>query len=141
WGFASLTLAAPVIVWAGWPFHRATLINARHGSVTMDSLITVGTVAAFAWSLIALFLGTAGEPGTVHPFSLTLERTDGLSHIYLAVAAGVITFVLLGRYLEKRSKRQAGAALRTLLQLGAKEVAVLRGGTEQLIGIEQLTVG
>ena len=141
WGFASLTLAAPVIVWAGWPFHRATLTNARHGSVTMDTLITVGTTAAFLWSLIALFLGTAGEPGTAHHFSLTLERTDGLSNIYLEVAAGVITFVLLGRYLEKRSKRQAGAALRALMQLGAKEVAVLRGGTEQLIPVEQLAVG
>ena len=141
WGFASLALAAPVIVWAGWPFHRATAINARHGSVTMDTLITVGTGAAFLWSIIALFLGTAGEPGTVHRFSLTLERTDGLSDIYLEVAAGVITFVLLGRYLEKRSKRQAGAALRTLLQLGAKEVAVLRGRTEVLIPTAELTVG
>ena len=141
WGFASLTLAAPVIVWAGWPFHRATALNARHGSVTMDTLITVGTGAAFLWSIIALFLGTAGEPGTVHHFSLTLERTGGLSDIYLEVAAGVITFVLLGRYLEKRSKRQAGAALRTLLQLGAKEVAVLRDGTEVLIPTAELAVG
>src|SRR5699024_6208100 len=84
----------PVIGWAGWPFHRATALYARHGSVTMDTLITVGTGAAFLWSIIALFLGTAGEPGTVHHFSLTLERTGGLSDIYLEVAAGVITFVL-----------------------------------------------
>src|SRR5699024_624785 len=118
-----------------------TALNARHGSVTMDTLITVGTGAAFLWSIIALFLGTAGEPGTVHHFSLTLERTGGLSDIYLEVAAGVITFVLLGRYLEKRSKRQAGAALRTLLQLGAKEVAVLRDGTEVLIPTAELAVG
>jgi Cu+-exporting ATPase len=141
WGFASLTLAAPVIIWAGWPFHRATLVNARHGAVTMDTLITVGTTAAFLWSLVALFLGDAGMPGMTHSFSLTLERTDGLSNIYLEVAAGVITFVLLGRYLEKRAKRESGAALRALLELGAKEVAVLRDGRERLIAIEQLAVG
>ena len=141
WGFASLTLAAPVVVWAGWPFHRAAWINARHGAATMDTLVSVGTTAAFLWSILALFVGTAGHPGMTHPFSLTLERTDGMSNIYLEVAAGVITFVLLGRYFEKRSKRQAGAALRALMELGAKEVAVLREGTEQLIPVEQLTVG
>nr|WP_139017630.1 heavy metal translocating P-type ATPase [Brachybacterium squillarum] len=141
WGFASLVLAAPVVVWAGWPFHRAALINLRHGAATMDTLVSLGTSAAFLWSVVALFLGTAGEPGMHHGFSLTLQRSDGLSSIYLEVAAGVITFVLLGRYLETRSKRQAGAALRALLRLGAKQVAVLREGREQTIPVEQLAVG
>lgn len=141
WGFASLTLAAPVVVWAGWPFHRAAFINARHGAATMDTLVSVGTTAAFLWSILALFVGTAGHPGMHHTFSFALERTDGMSNIYLEVAAGVITFVLLGRYFEKRSKRQAGAALRALMEMGAKEVAVMRDGTEQLIPVEQLAVG
>ncbi len=141
WGFASLVLAAPVVVWAGWPFHRAALMNLRHGSATMDTLISVGTTAALIWSVVALFFGTAGQPGVVHPFELTISRSDGLGHIYLEVAAGVITFVLLGRYFEKRSKRRAGAALRALLELGAKEVAVLRDGTEQRVSIDELAVG
>ena len=141
WGFASLVLAAPVVVWAGWPFHRAALMNLRHGAATMDTLISVGTTAALIWSVVALFFGTAGQPGVVHPFELTISRSDGLGHIYLEVAAGVITFVLLGRYFEKRSKRRAGAALRALLELGAKEVAVLRDGTEQRVSIDELAVG
>ena len=141
WGFASLVLAAPVVVWAGWPFHRAALMNLRHGAATMDTLISVGTTAALIWSVVALFFGTAGHPGVVHPFELTISRSDGLGHIYLEVAAGVITFVLLGRYFEKRSKRRAGAALRALLDLGAKEVAVLRDGTEQRVSIDELAVG
>ncbi|QVQ55069.1 copper-translocating P-type ATPase [Spiractinospora alimapuensis] len=140
WGFASLVLAAPVVVWAGYPFHRAAIMNLRHGSATMDTLISVGTTAALLWSIVALFFGTAGQPGVVHPFELTISRSDGLGHIYLEVAAGVITFVLLGRYFEKRSKRRAGAA-RSLLELGAKDVAVLRDGAERRIAIEELTVG
>ena len=141
WGFASLVLAAPVVVWAGWPFHKAAWANFKHGAATMDTLIAVGTSAALIWSIIALFFGTAGQPGVVHPFELTMSRTDGLGHIYLEVAAGVITFVLLGRYFEKTSKRQAGAALRALLELGAKEVSILRGGVEQRVPIEELNVG
>ncbi|TLP72779.1 heavy metal translocating P-type ATPase [Nesterenkonia sphaerica] len=141
WGFASLALAAPVVVWAGWPFHKAAWVNLKHGAATMDTLISVGTSAALIWSVIALFLGTAGQPGVVHPFELTISRTDGFSHIYLEVGAGVITFILLGRYFEKRSKRQAGAALRALLDLGAKEVSVLRNGKEERLPIEQLSVG
>ena len=141
WGFASLVLAAPVVVWAGWPFHKAAWANFKHGAATMDTLIAVGTSAALIWSIIALFFGTAGQPGVVHPFELTISRTDGLGHIYLEVAAGVITFVLLGRYFEKTSKRQAGAALRALLELGAKEVSILRNGTEQRVPIEELNVG
>ena len=140
WGFASLVLAAPVVVWAGWPFHKAAWANLKHGAATMDTLIAVGTSAALIWSIIALFFGTAGQPGVVHPFELTISRTDGLGHIYLEVAAGVITFVLLGRYFEKTSKRQAGAALRALLELGAKEVSILRGGQEQRVPIEELNV-
>jgi Cu+-exporting ATPase len=141
WQWLSLTLAAPVVVWGAWPFHRAAWANLRHGAATMDTLISVGTLAAFAWSLYALFLGTAGTPGMVHPFELTVASRDGSANIYLEVAAGVTTFVLAGRYFEKRSKRQAGAALRALLDLGAKEVAVLRDGTETRIGVDQLRVG
>jgi len=141
WQWASLVLAAPVIVWAAWPFHRATWANLRHGAATMDTLISVGTLSALLWSVYALFFGTAGEPGMKHPFELTISPSDGAANIYLEVAAGVTMFVLAGRYFEKRSKRQAGAALRALLELGAKEVAVLRGGTEIRIPIEDLVVG
>ncbi len=141
WQWASLALAAPAVIWAGWPFHRAALLNLRHGAATMDTLISIGTLAAFGWSLYALFLGTAGMPGMRHPFRLTIEPSDGAGSLYLEVAAGVIMFVLAGRYLEKRSKRQAGAALRALLDLGAKRVAVLRGGTETMIDVGALAVG
>ena len=141
WQWLSLTLAAPVVVWGGWPFHRAAWTNLRHGAATMDTLISLGTLAAFGWSLYALFLGTAGEPGMTHPFELTIERTDGAGNIYLEAAAGVTTFLLAGRYFEARSKRRAGAALRALLELGAKDVAVLRDGVEARIPSTQLGVG
>ncbi|MGN6425376.1 heavy metal translocating P-type ATPase [uncultured Leifsonia sp.] len=141
WQWASLALAAPVAVWAAWPFHRAALINLRHGAATMDTLISLGVSAAFLWSLYALFFGTAGMPGMTHPFELTLSRSDGASQLYLEVAAGVTTFILAGRYIEKRSKRRAGAALRALLELGAKDVAVLRDGTERRIPVAGLRVG
>lgn len=141
WQWASLALAAPVVTWAAWPFHRAALVNLRHGAATMDTLVSLGVTAAFAWSLYALFLGTAGEPGMVHGFELTVAPSDGAANLYLEVAAGVTMFVLLGRYLEKRSKRAAGAALRALLELGAKEVAVLRDGVETRIPVEHLAVG
>lgn len=140
WQWLSLTLAAPVIVWAGLPFHRAAWTNLRHGTATMDTLISLGTSAAFAWSLYALFFGTAGEPGMKHAFELTVGRSDGTANIYLEVAAGVITFVLAGRYFEAKSKRTAGAALRALLELGAKEVSVLRDGVESRIPADQLRV-
>lgn len=141
WQWASLTLAAPVIVWAAWPFHRAAWTNLRHGTATMDTLISLGTVSAFLWSLYALFFGTAGTPGMKHPFALTLAPSHGAANIYLEVAAGVTTFILAGRYFEKRSKRQAGAALRALLDLGAKDVSVLRDGVESKIAIDDLVVG
>ncbi|MET3640992.1 Cu+-exporting ATPase [Prescottella equi] len=140
WQWLSLTLAAPVIVWAGRPFHRAAWTNLRHGTATMDTLISLGTTAAFAWSLYALFFGTAGTPGMKHAFELTVDRMDGAANIYLEVAAGVITFVLAGRYFEAKSKRTAGAALRALLELGAKEVSVLRDGVESRIPADQLRV-
>ncbi|MBF6069929.1 copper-translocating P-type ATPase [Nocardia farcinica] len=141
WQWLSLTLAAPVVVWGALPFHRAAWTNLRHGTATMDTLVSMGTLAALGWSLYALFWGTAGTPGMTHPFELTIARTDGTGNIYLEAAAGVTTFILAGRYFEARSKRRAGAALRALLELGAKEVSVLRGGVEQRIPIEQLAVG
>ncbi|MFI2423416.1 heavy metal translocating P-type ATPase [Streptomyces sp. NPDC018955] len=141
WQWLSLTLAAPVVIWGAAPFHRAAWTNLRHGAATMDTLVSVGTLAAFGWSLWALFLGDAGMPGMRHPFELTVSRTDGASTIYLEVAAGVTAFILLGRYLEARSKRRAGAALRALMELGAKDVTVLRGGREVRIPAERLAVG
>jgi Cu+-exporting ATPase len=141
WQWGSLALAAPVIVWAGRPFHAAAWANLKHGSATMDILVSIGTLSAFLWSLYALFLGTAGEPGMRHSFQLTVTPSDGAANIYLEVAAGVTLFVLAGRYFEKRSKRRAGAALRALLELGAKDVAVLRHGAETRIPVDQLKVG
>ncbi|WP_054686740.1 heavy metal translocating P-type ATPase [Microbacterium sp. No. 7] len=141
WQWASLTLAAPVIVWGAWPFHRAAWANLRHGTATMDTLISMGTLAAFLWSLYALFLGTAGMPGMTHGFDLTLQASDGAANIYLEVGAGVTMFILAGRYFEKRSKRQAGAALRALLELGAKDVSVLRDGVEVSVPVGELKVG
>lgn len=141
WQWLSLTLAAPVVIWGAWPFHRAAWVNLRHASSTMDTLVSVGTLAALGWSVYALFLGTAGETGMTHPFRLSIERSDGSGNIYLEAAAGVTTFLLAGRYFEARSKRRAGAALRALLKLGAKDVTVLRGGREQRILVEQLVVG
>ncbi|RSN04445.1 heavy metal translocating P-type ATPase [Streptomyces sp. WAC 05977] len=141
WQWISLTLAAPVLVWAAWPFHKAAWANLRHGAATMDTLISMGTLAAFLWSLYALLFGTAGTPGMTHPFELTVQRMAGDGNIYLEVAAGVTTFILAGRYFEARSKRRAGAALRALLELGAKDVAVLRDGKEVRVPIGELAVG
>ena len=145
WQWISLALAGPVIVWAAWPFHSAAWTNLRHGAATMDTLISLGTLAAFAWSLYALLWGTAGLPGMTHPFELTVGRSDGAGNIYFEVAAGVTTFILAGRYFEARSKRLAGAALRALLELGAKDAAVLRRrgdvDAEERIPITQLVVG
>ncbi|MGA5472479.1 heavy metal translocating P-type ATPase, partial [Streptomyces arboris] len=141
WQWLSLTLAAPVVIWGGLPFHRATWTNLRHGAATMDTLVSMGTLAAFGWSLWALFLGDAGMPGMRHEFDLTVSRADASSTIYLEVAAGVITFILLGRYLEARAKRKSGAALRALMHLGAKDVAALRGGTEVRVPADRLVVG
>ena len=141
WQWLALTLAAPVVVWGGLPFHQAAFTNARHGAATMDTLVSVGTLAAFGWSLWALFFGDAGMAGMHDEFRLTVSRTDGASTIYLEVAAGVVALILLGRYLEARSKRRAGAALRALMQLGAKDVAVLRNGREVRLPVAELAVG
>ncbi|MGW1085701.1 heavy metal translocating P-type ATPase [Streptomyces sp. NPDC002596] len=154
WQWLSLSLAAPVVVWGGLPFHRATWTNLRHGAATMDTLVSVGTLAAFGWSLWALFFGDAGMTGMRHGFDFAVSRAmgspllergrelgEGSSTIYLEVAAGVVTFILLGRYLEAKSKRKAGSALRALMHLGAKDVFVLRNGTEVRIPVARLTVG
>ncbi|MES5820330.1 heavy metal translocating P-type ATPase [Streptomyces sp. RG80] len=142
WQWLSLTLAAPVVTYAGWPFHKAAFTNARHGAATMDTLISVGTLAAFGWSLWALFFGTAGTPGMTHPFELTIARGDGAGNIYLEAAAGVTAFILAGRYFEARSKRKAGAALRALLELGTKDVTVMGAdGRERTVPVGELKVG
>ncbi len=138
WQWLSLTLAAPVVVWGGAPFHKAAWTGLRHGAATMDTLVSIGTLAALGWSLWALFFGHAGMPGMRHGFDLTVSRADGSSSIYLEAAAGVTTLILLGRFLEAKSKRRAGAALRALLELGAKDVAVLRyeGGEREALPVE-----
>ncbi|WP_026128929.1 heavy metal translocating P-type ATPase [Nocardiopsis prasina] len=145
WQWASLALAAPVVVWGALPFHVAAWKNLRLGTATMDTLVSLGVTSAFLWSLYALFLGTAGTPGMTHPFEFTIARTDGSANIYLEVAAGVTSFILLGKFFEARSKRRAGAALRALLEMGAKEVAVLRGegpgAREELVAVDRLAVG
>ncbi|WP_370647201.1 heavy metal translocating P-type ATPase [Mycobacterium sp. IDR2000157661] len=143
WQWLSFTLAAPVVVWGAWPFHRAAWTNLRHGTTTMDTLVSMGTLAALGWSVYALFWGTAGAPGMTHGFEFTLSRVDGTGtgNVYFEVAAGVTTFILAGRYFEARSKRRAGAALRALLELGAKDVVVRKNGVEQRIPIDRLRVG
>jgi Cu+-exporting ATPase len=140
WQWASLALATPVAVWGAWPFHRAAAINARHGAATMDTLISVGVGAAYLWSLYALFFGTAGRPGMRMSFAW-LADGSGASATYLEVASGVTALILLGRYFEARAKRWSGAALRALLSLGAKDVAVLRDSTEVRVPVSQLAVG
>jgi P-type Cu+ transporter len=140
WQWASLVLASPVAVWGAWPFHRAALAGARHGEATMDTLVSAGVAAAYLWSLYALFLGSAGQPGMRMSFAW-LARGSGADATYLEVAAGVTLLVLLGRYLEARAKRRSGAALRALLSLGAKDAVVLRDGAEVRIPAGQLTAG
>ncbi|AIG78896.1 Cation-transporting P-type ATPase A [Amycolatopsis japonica] len=141
WQWVSLALAAPVVTWGAWPFHRPAWTNLRHGAATMDTLISLGVVAATLWSLYALLFGTAGTPGMRHGFELTMERGHGAGNVYLEVAAGVTTFLLAGRYFEARSKRRSGAALRALLELGAKDVALLKDGTESRVPIGELKTG
>jgi Cu+-exporting ATPase len=145
WQWLSLTLASPVVVWGAWPFHRAAVANARHGAATMDTLISVGVTAAYLWSLWALLFTHAGMTGMRMPFDLFPGRSSGEVHIYLEVAAAVTTFILAGRYFEARAKRESGAALRALLDMGAKDVAVLRdqpgGEAEERLPIDRLAVG
>ncbi len=142
WQWLSLTLAAPVVVWGAWPFHRAAWLNLRHATATMDTLVSVGVLAAFGWSLYALFLGDAGDPGLRMPFDLIPDSAGGTHELYLEVASAVTVFMLAGRYFEARAKRRAGAALTALLELGARDVAVLDAdGAERRVPIEQLAVG
>jgi Cu+-exporting ATPase len=141
WQWLALTLASPVVVWGALPFHRAAFANARHGAATMDTLISVGVSAAWIWSLWALFLGGAGMPGTRMSFSLFPSRESATNNIYLEVASMVTVLILSGRYFEAKAKKRSGAALRALLNLGAKDVAVLRDGAEVRIPTDQLVVG
>jgi Cu+-exporting ATPase len=142
WQWLSLLLATPVVLWAGWPFHQAAWQNLKHGAATMDTLISLGTLAALGWSLYALFIGDAGMPGMKMPFELVTERGAGGDEIYLEVAAVVTTLILAGRYFEERAKRRAGAALEALLDLGAKDVALLDAdGDERWVPVEQLAAG
>ncbi len=142
WQWLALQLATPVVLWGGWPFHRAAWANLRHATATMDTLISVGTLAAWGWSVVALFLLDAGEPGMKMAFDLIPEAGAGASDIYLEVAAVVTVFVLAGRYFEERAKRRSGAALKALLELGAKDVAVLGDdGVERRLSIDELAVG
>lgn len=141
WQWLALTLAAPVAVWGAYPFHRAAAINARHGAATMDTLISVGVLAAFGWSLYSLFFGMAGMPGMTMTFTLFGSPEAGTSEIYLEVAAAVTVFVLAGRYAEARAKQESGAALRALLELGAKDAALLRDGRETRVPVDALVPG
>jgi Cu+-exporting ATPase len=141
WQWLALTLAAPVVVWGAWPFHRAAWVNARHRAVTMDTLISIGVLAAFGWSLYSLFFGMAGMPGMTMSFSLVTEPGAGADEIYLEVATAVTVFILAGRYAEARAKRDSGSALRALLELGAKDATVLRDGAETRVPVDNLVVG
>jgi len=141
WQWLALALAAPVALWGAWPFHRAAFVNARHGAATMDTLVSVGVLAALAWSLYALFFGTAGMPGMTMSFSLLAEPGSGAHEIYLEVAAAVTVFILGGRYIEARTKRQSGAAMRALLELGAKNATLLRDGVETPVAVSALQPG
>ena len=141
WQWLSLQLTTPVVLWAGWPFHRAAWQNLKHGAATMDTLISLGTLAAWGWSVVALFFLGAGEPGMTMSFRLIPEQGGGTEEVYFEVAAVVTTFILAGRYFETRAKRRAGAALEALLELGAKEVSVLEGDIERSIPIGELEEG
>ncbi len=141
WQWVVLALTIPVVTWAAWPFHKSAFVNAKHGATTMDTLISIGTSAAFLWSLYALLFTAAGDPSYRHEFEFSLSRHHAGTAIYFEAAVGIITFILAGRYIEARSRREAGAALRALLTMGAKEVTVLRDGAEHRVPIDQLAVG
>ncbi|MDN6705757.1 cation-translocating P-type ATPase [Corynebacterium glyciniphilum] len=139
WQWAVLTAVTPVYFWGGAPFHRATLANLRHGAFTMDTLVSMGTTAAYLWSLWALFLGNAGMPGMTMEMHL-LPSDSTMDEIYLETAAVVITFLLLGRWFETRAKGRSSEALRTLLNMGAKDATVLRDGIETRVPVKELQV-
>jgi P-type Cu+ transporter len=140
WQWVSFALACVVVIWGAWPFHRATLLNLQHGNATMDTLISIGTLAAFGWSAYALLFGAAGEIGFTHPFEFRLIRHAPTANLYLEAAVGITTFVLLGRYLEARAKRRSGAAVRALLDLAPSEVTQLTANGETVVDISQLHV-
>jgi P-type Cu+ transporter len=142
WQWMALNLATPVVLWGAWPLHKAAWANLKHGTATMDTLISLGTLAAWLWSLYALFIGDAGMNGMRMEFSLVPESGAGANEIYLETASVVTTFILAGRYFETRAKRRAGAALKALMELGAKEAALLDAdGSERRVPVEQLAVG
>ncbi|MFI8632970.1 heavy metal translocating P-type ATPase [Microbacterium sp. NPDC077663] len=141
WQWLALTLAAPVAVWGAWPFHGAAAVNLRHGAATMDTLISLGVIASFGWSLYALFFGGAGMPGMTMSFTLVGAPQAGGHEIYLEVAALVTVFILAGRYIEARAKRASSEALRALLELGATDAAKLHNGVETRVPVSQLVVG
>ena len=141
WQWVSFALAGVVVIWGAWPFHRATLLNLQHGNATMDTLISIGTLAAFGWSAYALLFGAAGEIGFTHPFEFRLIRHAPTANLYLEAAVGITTFILLGRYLEARAKRRSGAAVRALLEVAPSEVTLLTANGETVVGISQLHVG
>lgn len=141
WQWVSFALACVVVIWGAWPFHRATLLNLQHGNATMDTLISIGTLAAFGWSAYALLFGAAGEIGFTHPFEFRLTRHAPTDNLYLEAAVGITTFILLGRYLEAQAKRRTGAAVRALLELAPSEVTLLTANGETVVDISQLHVG
>ncbi|HEX4364713.1 MAG TPA: heavy metal translocating P-type ATPase [Solirubrobacteraceae bacterium] len=141
WQWISMQIATPVLAWAAFPFHRAAWMNLRHGTATMDTLISVGTISAWTWSVVSLLFLGAGDPGMRHPFTLLPERGAHPGNVYFEAVGVVVTFLLAGRWFEARSKRSAGAALRALLELGAKEVSILDAdGVELRIPIDALKV-
>jgi Cu+-exporting ATPase len=142
WQWLAWNLATPVVLWGGWPFHRAAWVNLRHGAATMDTLISLGTLAAYVWSVVSLFAGEAGMTGMTMTFDFFPDRSAALDELYFEVAAVVTTFLLAGRFFEARAKRRAGAALTALLELGAKEFALLDGdGRERRVAIDELQAG
>ncbi|MDJ1115445.1 heavy metal translocating P-type ATPase [Microbacterium dauci] len=141
WQWLALTLTAPIAVWGAWPFHRAAAINARHGAATMDTLISLGVIAAFGWSLYALFFGGAGMPGMTMTFQLFGTPEAGAHEVYLEVAALVTVFLLAGRYAEARAKRSSAEALRALLEMGATSATTLVDGVERSVPVDSLAVG
>ncbi|HCJ48270.1 MAG TPA: heavy metal translocating P-type ATPase [Microbacterium sp.] len=141
WQWLALTLTAPIAVWGAWPFHRAAAINARHGAATMDTLISLGVIAAFGWSLYALFFGGAGMPGMTMTFRLFGSPEGGGHEVYLEVAALVTVFLLAGRYAEARAKISSASALKALLEMGAKEATALVDGAERSVPVDSLVVG
>jgi Cu+-exporting ATPase len=147
WQWFCLVLATPVVFWGAWPFHKAAWKSLRHGTTTMDTLISMGSLAAYLWSVWALFFGGAGLPGYSMTESLVpsffggAQTTSNMPAIYLEVAAAVPVFILAGRWFEARAKKRSGAALRALMHLGAKDISILREGVEVRVPVSQLKVG